>query len=80
MPLTNGDINAGKALLGGGDVLDYTKAVDVLEKEYPQRDGIDAKTLLDSKLNGGLTYNDFLVLPGYIGKNISRHLKIELVN
>ena len=48
-------------------VLDYTKALEVLRDEYSSADGLDAKTLLDSKINGGLTYNDFLVLPGYIG-------------
>lgn len=47
--------------------MDFSRALEVLEKEYPVRDGLDAKTLLDSKINGGLTYNDFLILPGYIG-------------
>lgn len=45
--------------------MDFKTALDVLNDE--EKDGIDAKTLLDSKINGGLTYNDFLVLPGYIG-------------
>lgn len=49
------------------NALDYTKAVEVLQNEYQERDGIDVKTLIDSKKNGGLTYNDFLMLPGYIG-------------
>lgn len=35
-------------------------------KAYSQRDGIDVKTLMDSTANGGLTYNDFLLLPGKI--------------
>ena len=47
--------------------LDYSHALDVLKTEYVSRDGLDAKALLDSSRNGGLTYNDFLVLPGYIG-------------
>ena len=46
----------------GGETLDFTSAVDVLNKEYTERDGIDIKTLVDSKVNGGLTYNDFLIL------------------
>ena len=46
--------------------MDHTKALEILQNEYSHADGIDAKTLLDSKINGGLTYNDFLVLPGYI--------------
>jgi len=56
MPLTNGDLAAKSAqLLPGKEVLDFSSALEVLEKEYPTRDGIDAKTLLDSKINGGLT-------------------------
>ena len=67
MPLTNGDIGRIAQLLPGKEVMDFSKALEVLEKEYPNRDGLDAKTLLDSQKNGGLTYNDFLILPGYIG-------------
>lgn len=63
MPITNGDAMANSA----ADALDFTKALEVLKNEYPERDGIDVKTLIDSKRNGGLTYNDFLMLPGYIG-------------
>lgn len=48
-------------------ILDFNNALDIVKNEYPERDGIDVQTLLDSKNNGGLTYNDFLVLPGYIG-------------
>ncbi|KAH8151859.1 uncharacterized protein LAJ45_03852 [Morchella importuna] len=47
-------------------VLDFTSAIEVMKKEYP-RDGLDARTLLDSEKRGGLTYNDFLILPGYVG-------------
>lgn len=47
-------------------VLDYTKALEVL-KEYKQRDGLDIHELMDTTKHGGLTYNDFLLLPGYIG-------------
>ena len=68
MPLVNGNASAGAhQLTPGGKSLDYSKALEVLEDEHPQRDGLDANTLLDSKTHGGLTYNDFLVLPGYIG-------------
>jgi IMP dehydrogenase len=63
MPISNGDAMANTAT----DALDYTKALEILKNEYPERDGIDIKTLIDSKKNGGLTYNDFLMLPGYIG-------------
>lgn len=35
-------------------------------KEEALVDGISAMALFDSKTHGGLTYNDFLILPGYI--------------
>ena len=63
MPITNGDAMANSA----ADALDFSKALEILENEYTEHDGIDVKTLIDSKKNGGLTYNDFLMLPGYIG-------------
>lgn len=64
MPILNGDAMASDK---SENALDYSTALDVLKKEYSERDGLDAKTLLDSRTNGGLTYNDFLILPGYIG-------------
>ncbi|OCL12314.1 inosine-5'-monophosphate dehydrogenase-like protein [Glonium stellatum] len=63
MPILNGDSMADSS----AKVLDYATALDVLKNEYSERDGIDVKTLTDSRVNGGLTYNDFLILPGYIG-------------
>ena len=66
MTLTNGDTTAGSSqLVPNEEFLDYKTALE--EVKCLDRDGIDAKTLLDSRTNGGLTYNDFLVLPGYIG-------------
>ncbi|ROT42251.1 inosine-5'-monophosphate dehydrogenase [Sodiomyces alkalinus F11] len=50
----------------GAQVLDSKSALDVL-KEYESRDGLDIHELMDTKKHGGLTYNDFLLLPGYIG-------------
>ena len=67
MTLTNGDSSAGPQVVHGQKVMDHTKALELLKDEHLHCDGIDAKTLLDSRTNGGLTYNDFLVLPGYIG-------------
>ena len=68
MPLTNGDAGTSKAhLLFGEEIIEFTRAIDILNQEQINQDGVDAKTLLDSKKNGGLTYNDFLILPGYIG-------------
>lgn len=71
MPLTNGDVDSsGPQLAPGNKILDHTTALDYLEHEYKHQDGLDVQTLLDSRTHGGLTYNDFLVLPGYIGKLI----------
>lgn len=53
------------------EILDHTTALEVLEDEYSNRDGLDARTLLDSAKHGALTYNDFLILPGYIGNTRS---------
>ncbi|KAK9330247.1 IMP dehydrogenase/GMP reductase [Lipomyces starkeyi] len=44
---------------------DYHTAVSVLQ-QYKERDGLDVSSLMNSKLHGGLTYNDFLLLPGKI--------------
>ncbi|KAG6820537.1 hypothetical protein H0H93_015708 [Arthromyces matolae] len=38
---------------------------DVL-KTYPRNDGLSVVDLMDSRVHGGLTYNDFLLLPGKI--------------
>ncbi|KAI1748361.1 inosine-5'-monophosphate dehydrogenase IMD4 [Xylaria castorea] len=62
MPTTNGH----SAVNGKSDFLDHAKAVEVL-KEYESRDGLSIQEMMDTKTRGGLTYNDFLVLPGYIG-------------
>lgn len=68
MTLTNGDAaTCSSELMPEQKVLDHTEALDVLRNEHKEADGLDAKVLLDSRVNGGLTYNDFLVLPGYIG-------------
>ena len=69
MPLTNGDVNGTThaQLLPGQKLADFRQALEILKEEYPSRDGLDVRQLVDSRENGGLTYNDFLVLPGYIG-------------
>ena len=76
MPLTNGDATGTWVpLLRGRSILDCARAVEILETEYP-RDGLDVQTLLDSTKNGALTYNDFLILPGFIGeatRSLSAH-------
>lgn len=45
--------------------LDCSKAKEYLSS-YDHKDGLSAKELMDSRVNGGLTYNDFLILPGQI--------------
>lgn len=78
MPIMNGDSMEGSVpIMAKVKTLDFNSALDVLKNEYPERDGIDVKTLLDSKNNGGLTYNDFLILPGYIGTPILVRLSAQ---
>lgn len=68
MPIANGDAQGnGVPVLRTVEKLDYRNALQVLESEYESRDGLDIEGLLNSGKNGALTYNDFLVLPGYIG-------------
>jgi IMP dehydrogenase len=62
----NGDVPNGHHDLSESHYLDYARAVEHLS-DYTDGDGLDVTTLMNSKTNGGLTYNDFLVLPGYIG-------------
>jgi IMP dehydrogenase len=47
------------------DVLDYKRAKELLGEKFSP-DGLSAEELMDSKAHGGLTYNDFLILPGLI--------------
>lgn len=46
-------------------VLEASKATQYL-KDYKSKDGLDIHTLIDSSNFGGLTYNDFLILPSLI--------------
>ena len=45
--------------------LDPSKALDELNK-YPSPDGLSVDQLMNTAVHGGLTYNDFLMLPGKI--------------
>lgn len=47
------------------NILDISQANATLSS-YKSRDGLSVEALLDEQLSGGLTYNDFLILPGYI--------------
>ena len=78
MPILNGDaVGTGTPLLRNKEILDYKNALDALHN-YESRDGLDIRSLLDSKEHGALTYNDFLVLPGYIGKTGSNLFEARL--
>lgn len=69
MPITNGDICSPH--VSTAEISDYTKALNILEAEYAHGDGLDIRELVDSDKRGALTYNDFLILPGYIGTRLS---------
>ncbi|KAI7888932.1 inosine-5'-monophosphate dehydrogenase [Mucor mucedo] len=45
--------------------LDISTANETL-KTYGRPDGLSVEALMDEQISGGLTYNDFLVLPGFI--------------
>lgn len=74
MPILNGDATGSSAplLATGQPPMDYTKVLEILEQDYVNKDGLSVYDLIDSKQNGALTYNDFLVLPGYIGKQTTK--------
>ncbi|TPX17194.1 uncharacterized protein E0L32_003312 [Thyridium curvatum] len=63
MPFSNGVVSS---VNGNSKFLDYKNAEAAL-KEYSNLDGLSIQELMDSKVHGGLTYNDFLLQPGYIG-------------
>ena len=66
--MRNGDVTSTVVpLLRDRSILDHSRAEEVLQTKFRSRDGLDIETLLDSAKNGALTYNDILVLPGYIG-------------
>ncbi|KAL2368095.1 hypothetical protein RJ035_003902 [Blastomyces gilchristii] len=68
MPISNGNAsgNALEHVSGDSKFLDPATALEVLKNDYAG-DGLDINQLLDSEKRGALTYNDFLILPGYIG-------------
>ena len=60
----NGDSSA-SAPARSSSVAKASDAMALL-KEYTRGDGLALNELMDSRRNGGLTYNDFLMLPGHI--------------
>ena len=79
MPHVNGFHDDGPvpAITKGVQVLDHKSALEVLKNEYKEKDGLSAQQLINSKENGGLTYNDFLVLPGYIGASTTPQQRVR---
>lgn len=61
--IANGDGNGSPA--PSKTTLSAADAMATL-KEYTRGDGLSVAELMDSRKNGGLTYNDFLMLPGHI--------------
>ncbi|KAI1801172.1 IMP dehydrogenase [Daldinia bambusicola] len=59
-------LNGSTSVNGSSKFLDPSSALETL-KDYQSRDGLGIEDLIDTKQRGGLTYNDFLILPGYIG-------------
>ena len=51
--------------MNGKSYMDPKKAFEHLET-YKRLDGLSVTELMDSQVHGGLTYNDFLLLPGKI--------------
>jgi IMP dehydrogenase len=51
---------------GSSRIRDFSSALEDL-KLYERSDGLNVEELMDTRQHGGLTYNDFLLLPGYIG-------------
>jgi IMP dehydrogenase len=60
-PLANGstDSNGSSSFLSPSDALAHLES-------YTRGDGLSVSELMDSRQHGGLTYNDFLMLPGHI--------------
>lgn len=64
-PIVNGDINSSTAPERSATLASPADALSLLN-EYKRGDGLALHELMDSRRNGGLTYNDFLMLPGHI--------------
>jgi IMP dehydrogenase len=63
--LSNGVNSTPSHSLSNSELLDCSRANELLQEKFSP-DGLSAEELMDSKLHGGLTYNDFLILPGFI--------------
>ncbi|CAL9737925.1 inosine-5'-monophosphate dehydrogenase 3 [Monosporozyma servazzii] len=57
---------------------DYKTAMQYLDT-FEKKDGLSVAELMDSNIRGGLTYNDFLVLPGFVNFASNKvHLQTKL--
>ncbi|GFZ44741.1 Inosine-5'-monophosphate dehydrogenase [Saitozyma sp. JCM 24511] len=56
---TNGSNGSSSSFLSPSDALAHLES-------YARGDGLSVSELMDSRQHGGLTYNDFLMLPGHI--------------
>jgi IMP dehydrogenase len=65
MPFANGTESGNGAPSRPAQALAAADAISALQ-EYTRGDGLAVHELMDSRKNGGLTYNDFLMLPGKI--------------
>ncbi|KAK5110554.1 hypothetical protein LTR62_005746 [Meristemomyces frigidus] len=66
------EMNGTHVVNGGNNPGDHEKYEEptqalALLKQYSAKDGISVHDLMDETKLGGLTYNDFLLLPGHIG-------------
>lgn len=78
LPLSYSYIDLTTELISFAMTYDASKATSYL-KDYPKKDGLSIKELIDSTNFGGLTYNDFLILPGLItfpSTNVSLEIKL----
>lgn len=65
-PVANGDSHASSSTPARSEKFASPSDAMSLLSEYTNGDGLSLAELMDSKRNGGLTYNDFLMLPGHI--------------
>lgn len=68
MSVANGSTSPAPAR--SAEPLPAAEAMAFLE-QYSRGDGLSLSELMDSQRHGGLTYNDFLMLPGHINFPVS---------
>ncbi|GAA94588.1 hypothetical protein E5Q_01240 [Mixia osmundae IAM 14324] len=85
MVVLSEDVAPKASTSNGTRFLDPSQAVAHLAS-YTRGDGLSLRELMDSRQHGGLTYNDFLVLPGHIdfpasavtlNSHVTRNIKLQ---